>query len=56
MTEEKGGDDVVFITTYRSDRTWINETKAEGQNREKRLHQVLENYRKAVQAEVIKDE
>lgn len=48
-------DEVVFITVYKKDRAWINETKG-GRNRESRLHQVLENYRKAVAAGVIKDE
>ncbi len=37
---------VVFITILESDRKWINETKG-GMNREERLHQVLENYRRA---------
>lgn len=39
-------DDVVFITIYREDREWINETKGD-LNRERRLHNILENYKRA---------
>ena len=41
------GDDVVFITIQKKDRVWINLTKGKDQNREERLHEVLENYRKS---------
>lgn len=44
--KNKKSDDVVFITILREDRDWINMTKGK-LNREQRLHQIFENYKRA---------
>lgn len=43
--ESVSGDDVVFITIYKKDREWINETKGDF-NREERLHEIIRKYRR----------
>jgi len=38
------GEDIIFITIYKTDRNWINETKGK-LNRAERLHQIIEFYK-----------